>query len=289
MIVVEEEVELLSKFYQIMQKNEITFADPYRWIESGETRIVESLKSKFLLLPGKSKESYHLSNLAIDFLVSFGRAEEVHIILHDFLTSYDEKVEWKDDEVVIYVKENRIDKWEFEMAIKYGEMGGFVSKQRWMGMKYGNLTITVDGVTYANNPTVFVDYRQLHKWCYRHFITKLKFKLRQQGFESHHVVAVGERNTSKTCSRCFSQHTTRSSQGRFVCRQCNYELNADLNGARNIAKRLITYILHPSGKFKQYNSLRDYLSGEYHDLKVYGNFHPLGQWLKYSLGDTSFL
>ncbi len=131
--------------------------------------------------------------------------------------------------------------------------------------------------------------RQLHKWCYRHFITKLKFKLRQQGFESHRVVAVGERNTSKTCSRCFSQHTTRSSQGRFVCRHCNYELNADLNGARNIAKRLITYILHPGGKFKLYNSLRDYLSGEYHDLKVYENFHPLGQWLKYSLGDTSFL
>ncbi|MHA1201612.1 MAG: zinc ribbon domain-containing protein, partial [Candidatus Heimdallarchaeaceae archaeon] len=131
--------------------------------------------------------------------------------------------------------------------------------------------------------------RQLHKWCYRYFITKLKFKLHQQGFESYRVVAVGERNTSKTCSRCFSIKTTRSSQGRFVCNMCKYELNADLNGARNMAKRLITYILHPSGKFKQNNSLRDYLSGEYHDLKVYGDFHPLSQWLKYSLGDTSFL
>lgn len=131
--------------------------------------------------------------------------------------------------------------------------------------------------------------RQLHKWCYRHFITKLKFKLHKQGFEPYRVVAVCENNTSQTCSRCFTTLTTRSSQGRFVCCQCNYELNADLNGARNMAKRLIKYVLKPSGKFKEKHVLRDYLSGDFHDLNMYGGFHPLGQWLEYSPGDTSFL
>ncbi|NPD87283.1 MAG: transposase [Asgard group archaeon] len=89
--------------------------------------------------------------------------------------------------------------------------------------------------------------------------------------------------------RCFSKHITRSSQGRFVCHQCKYGLNADLNSARNIAKRLITYVLNPSGAFKTKNILRDYLSGDFHDLEEYGSFNPLGQWLKYSSGDTSFL
>ncbi|NPD89158.1 MAG: transposase, partial [Asgard group archaeon] len=131
--------------------------------------------------------------------------------------------------------------------------------------------------------------RQLHRWCYRYFITKLKFKLHKQGFESHRVVAVCEDNTSKTCSRCFKKLTTRFGQGRFVCHQCKYELNADLNGARNMAKRLIKYVLKPSGKFKAKHVLRDYLSGDFHNLRKYRGFPPLGQWLEYSPGDTSFL
>ena len=131
--------------------------------------------------------------------------------------------------------------------------------------------------------------RKIHKWCYRLFITKLKHKLELQGFESYRVVAVDERYTSKQCPRCLSRKTTRSGQGRFVCNQCNYELNADLNGARNIAKRLIKYVLEPIGDFKKNNVLRDKLSGDFHTLELYECFKPLSQWLKYSIGDISFL
>ena len=131
--------------------------------------------------------------------------------------------------------------------------------------------------------------RMLHMWCYHLFITKLKHKLERQGFEPYRVVVVGEKHTSKTCSRCFSKNTTRLSQGQFVCHECNYELNADLNGARNIAKRLISYALEPVGKFKEKNILLDTLSGDYQNLEQYECFAPLGQWLKYSSGDTSFL
>ena len=131
--------------------------------------------------------------------------------------------------------------------------------------------------------------RMLHMWCYHLFITKLKHKLERQGFEPYRVAAVGEKHTSKTCSRCFSKNTTRLSQGQFVCHECNYELNADLNGARNIAKRLISYALEPVGKFKEKNILLDTLSGDYQNLEQYECFAPLGQWLKYSSGDTSFL
>jgi len=131
--------------------------------------------------------------------------------------------------------------------------------------------------------------RMLHDWSYRSFITKLKFKLHQQGFEHYRVIAVNERDTSKTCSRCLSTNTSRFKQGRFICRNCNYEINADLNGARNMAKRLIQYVLEPSGNFQTEQVLQDYLSGDFHKLNEYGDFHPLSQWLKYSSGDTSFL
>ena len=40
--------------------------------------------------------------------------------------------------------------------------------------------------------------------------------------------------TSKTCSKCLSRKTQRPKQEQFVCLDCNYQLDADLNGSRNI-------------------------------------------------------
>jgi IS605 OrfB family transposase len=50
------------------------------------------------------------------------------------------------------------------------------------------------------------------------------------------VQYVDPRNTSKRCSRCGSLRTARPSQSRFVCGDCVWQLNAELNGARNIAR-----------------------------------------------------
>ena len=118
--------------------------------------------------------------------------------------------------------------------------------------------------------------RQLHKWCYHLFIAKLQHKLAQHGFEPHRVVAVNESWTSQRCSKCNSLNTTRTRQGKFNCYDCNYELNADLNGARNIAKRLIQYALRPK---HGYTSIRDILTNAYHPLKLFKCFQPLSQWL----------
>lgn len=117
--------------------------------------------------------------------------------------------------------------------------------------------------------------RRLHKWCYRLFITKLNYKLKHYGFESHRVVAVNESWTSRTCSKCNSTNTTRTGQGQFNCHDCNYELDADLNGAKNIGKRLIKYALKTNFKF-----IFDILTEEYHPLRHYNCFEPLGQWLE---------
>jgi len=49
------------------------------------------------------------------------------------------------------------------------------------------------------------------------------------------VVAVDPRNTSQKCSKCdFVDRHNRKSQSRFVCQDCGYELNADLNASKNI-------------------------------------------------------
>lgn len=127
---------------------------------------------------------------------------------------------------------------------------------------------------------------RVHKWCYHLFVTKLKHKLARNGFEPHRVVAIGESWTSKRCSRCNSLNTTRTGQGQFNCHDCNYELDADLNGARNIGKRLIQYALKPK---YGYTRIRDIHADEYHPITLFKCLQPLGQWLKDSVKNTSSL
>ena len=57
------------------------------------------------------------------------------------------------------------------------------------------------------------------------------------------VIEVPEYNTSKQCSRCGSMNTERHSQGLFICKDCGYQVNADVNGAKNILKRAVGYML----------------------------------------------
>jgi transposase len=57
------------------------------------------------------------------------------------------------------------------------------------------------------------------------------------------VVKVDPRHTSQQCSKCGHQaRNNRRSQSLFLCRECGYCLNADLNGAYNIRdKHLSTF------------------------------------------------
>ncbi len=45
--------------------------------------------------------------------------------------------------------------------------------------------------------------------------------------------------TSKSCSRCGSVNTSRPTQSIFVCHDCIFQLNADLNASRNIRTKYI--------------------------------------------------
>jgi IS605 OrfB family transposase len=71
---------------------------------------------------------------------------------------------------------------------------------------------------------------------FKQFIEQLKSKGAEYGIE---VRVVNESNTSITCSRCsFKDKKNRKYRGLFVCRNCGAVLNADINGAINILKKV---------------------------------------------------
>lgn len=74
--------------------------------------------------------------------------------------------------------------------------------------------------------------RRFHGWSFAQLAGFVTYKAQEQGIR---VIFIDPRNTSKTCSKCGHCHrSNRKTQAVFKCRQCGYELNADLNGSRNI-------------------------------------------------------
>ncbi|WP_201387351.1 RNA-guided endonuclease TnpB family protein [Ktedonobacter sp. SOSP1-52] len=77
--------------------------------------------------------------------------------------------------------------------------------------------------------------RRLHSWSFAQFHMFLIYKAQECGIQ---VVKVDPRHTSQTCSQCGHQHrSNRKTQSLFLCKQCGYCLNADLNAAYNIRNK----------------------------------------------------
>jgi putative transposase len=75
--------------------------------------------------------------------------------------------------------------------------------------------------------------RRHHSWSYRQVRTFTTYKAEETGSA---VVGVDPRHTSQRCSRCgFVHKRNRPTQSVFLCRSCIFEVNADLNAARNCA------------------------------------------------------
>lgn len=80
--------------------------------------------------------------------------------------------------------------------------------------------------------------RRLHAWSFAQLYGFIAYKAEERGIR---VVRVDPRHTSQTCSRCgYQARNNRRSQALFVCRQCAYSLNADLNAAINIREKYRT-------------------------------------------------
>ena len=82
--------------------------------------------------------------------------------------------------------------------------------------------------------------RAMHQWTFNRLRDLLVYKAEECGSM---VVDVDPRHTSQCCSRCGHIHrSNRQSQSRFKCRNCGFELNADLNGSRNIAVKYLASV-----------------------------------------------
>ncbi|MCL0057557.1 transposase [Dehalococcoidales bacterium] len=74
--------------------------------------------------------------------------------------------------------------------------------------------------------------RMLHKWPFRQLRSFIEYKAKQAGVP---VVPVEPRKTSSVCSRCGAYSWSRKHQPQFKCKTCDFELNRDLNAARNLS------------------------------------------------------
>ncbi|MGY5863919.1 MAG: transposase [Candidatus Thorarchaeota archaeon] len=81
----------------------------------------------------------------------------------------------------------------------------------------------------------------IHRWAFARISSMLEHKLMSLGFGSKRFKAVPEQWTSIMCHKC-GHKGIRPKQNLFICTTCGLKLNADLNGALNIGKRLIMLI-----------------------------------------------
>ncbi len=82
---------------------------------------------------------------------------------------------------------------------------------------------------------------KLHRWSFARVHDLLEQKLTTQGFDAKRYFAIPEGWTSILCHRC-GRKGTRPKQSLFICHTCGYRTNADMNGAVNIGRRIITLI-----------------------------------------------
>ncbi|MHA1287435.1 MAG: zinc ribbon domain-containing protein [Candidatus Thorarchaeota archaeon] len=81
----------------------------------------------------------------------------------------------------------------------------------------------------------------IHRWAFARVRMMLGHKLASIGFDTKRYLAVPEQWTSIMCHKC-GHKGIRPKQNLIICTTCGLKLNADLNGALNIGKRLIMLI-----------------------------------------------
>lgn len=76
--------------------------------------------------------------------------------------------------------------------------------------------------------------RSLNRWSFHQLEQMIIYKAFALG---KHVILVDPRNTSLTCSKCGHVDKESRRMSRFRCVKCGFDIDADLNAARNIASR----------------------------------------------------
>ncbi|KTG19439.1 RNA-guided endonuclease InsQ/TnpB family protein [Haloferax profundi] len=79
--------------------------------------------------------------------------------------------------------------------------------------------------------------KRFHAWAFRRLYQYVAFKAEVLDVE---IRQIDPAYTSQRCSKCgFTHKSNRRSKHQFVCQKCGYELNADYNASKNIARKLV--------------------------------------------------
>jgi putative transposase len=110
-----------------------------------------------------------------------------------------------------------------------------ISKQIISQLTPGTTIVLEDLTGIRDNRTNKKQRTAINSWNYYQLEQFLTYKAEAVGI---HIEYVDARYTSQRCSKCgFIKRSNRRSQSDFKCKQCGFELNADLNAARNIVSK----------------------------------------------------
>ena len=75
--------------------------------------------------------------------------------------------------------------------------------------------------------------KNIGNWSFRKLMSFLEYKAERLGKS---VIYINPRYTSQECSHCGFTDKNNRNNNLFHCNECGYELHADLNASRNIAR-----------------------------------------------------
>ncbi len=105
---------------------------------------------------------------------------------------------------------------------------------KWLALKYNQILLPTFGtksmVSKSKKLSKF-NRRMMNTWSHYKFKLMLKYKVERYGGQ---VINCNEEYTSKTCSKCGKVNDHIKMQEVFKCKNCNCEIDRDVNGARNI-------------------------------------------------------
>ena len=79
--------------------------------------------------------------------------------------------------------------------------------------------------------------KAFHGWAFRRLYEYIEYKAAEFGIRTK---LVDPAYTSQRCSKCGTTlRENRTSQARFCCQKCGYEVHADYNAAKNVATKLL--------------------------------------------------
>jgi IS605 OrfB family transposase len=109
--------------------------------------------------------------------------------------------------------------------------------------------------------------KQFHAWAFRRLHDYVAYKAKAEGIET---TQVDPAYTSQRCSKCGTTLAENgSSQARFCCRKCGYEVNADYNAAKNIGVRYLRV-----GQKSPHGGATRHLALKSGTLNVNGEYSP---------------